>query len=182
MSDTPAPITDTISISISPTEQELALKLKNLRRSHPSTGVSKLLLLLREIQPGWSVSEKRVKRVLQQEGLMISSGSGSGSTGNVETITGEVNGAENTGLGPTSTSASTSKGKKSTKGGAKKQQRTRRYPISGTDSKIDAKKWTEKVAIRHFDAVRGKGLVATSHIEGGEVVWKEDPWVMTADW
>lgn len=153
--------------TVSPTEEELAVKLRSLRESHPTTGVAKLLILLRETQPEWSVSEKRLKKVLQQEGLMISSGT-------VET-TGEVNGAEKTGHGP----ATAAKAKKSAKGGVKKP---RQYPTSSAESKVDPTKWTGKVAIRHFDAVKGKGLVATAHIEGGEIVWKEDPWVLTADW
>jgi hypothetical protein len=153
--------------TISPTEDDLAVKLRSLRETHPTTGLAKLLILLREIQPDWSVSEKRLKKVLQQEGLMISSG-------NLET-TNEVNGAEKHGNGL----ATAAKAKKSAKGGLKK---SRQYPTSSAESKVDATNWSEKVAIRHFDAVKGKGLVATAHIEEGEALWKEDPWVMTADW
>src|SRR5689334_5889822 len=60
--------------TVSPTEEDLALELKSLRESHPSTGALKLLGVLREARPEWAVSEKRLKKVLQQEGLMVSAG------------------------------------------------------------------------------------------------------------
>ncbi|KIM23922.1 hypothetical protein M408DRAFT_76772 [Serendipita vermifera MAFF 305830] len=139
----------TLSIgTISPSEEDLTTQLKLLRDSHPTTGVAKLLALLKDEKPEWTVSEKRAKKVLQQAGLMISA---------------------------------TLEGKKSAKAGAT-GAKPRKYPVSSMDSKVDAKKWTEKVSIRHFDAVKGKGLVATEHIEEGETIWKEDPWIMTANW
>jgi len=167
------------SATISPAEEDLTRQLKSLRESHPTTGVAKLLHLLREAQPEWSVSEKRLKKVLHQEGLMISS------SGTVDT-TGAKDGTEKTSDEQGVAASAAAKGKKSGKGGGGKKRRPAYldYPVSSssTESHLDPNKWTAKAAVRRFDPVKGKGLVAAAHIEEGETVWKEDPWVMTADW
>lgn len=42
--------------------------------------------------------------------------------------------------------------------------------------------WTNKVVVHDFGAERGKGLVASTEITNGEVIWKEDPWAIAPEW
>lgn len=59
----------TTATPISPAEDDLADSLRKLRIQHPSTGAAKLLPFLLEANPTWTVSEKRVRKILQREGL-----------------------------------------------------------------------------------------------------------------
>lgn len=56
------------------------------------------------------------------------------------------------------------------------------YPTSRLVSTLDVNKWTTKVKVKMFDKRKGKGLVATTDIQEGEIVWKEDPFVVAAEW
>lgn len=127
---------------ISPNEAELVQEVRRLRNEHPTLGATKLLGVLRECKPEWTISEKRLKKVMQQEGLMV-----------------------------------VSKQEHASKSGTEM-----RHPISKLNSAVDVKKWTKKLEIKQFDAVRGKGLVAIEEIAKDEELWTEDPWVLTADW
>lgn len=60
--------------SISPSDDELAAVLRALRAQYPSRGAAKLLPLLLEVQPTWTVSEKRLRKILQREGLTAAGG------------------------------------------------------------------------------------------------------------
>lgn len=142
--------------TISPSEPELVAELQSLRISNPTTGTSKLKALLLEKQPDWAVSEQRLKKVLQQNGLMVS-----------------PDASLKAGMAPTSSES----GKQSSK-----KARKYEHPVSKLNTSIDVKVWTEKVEIQMIDQVRGKGLVALSSIEDKETIWKEDPWVLTSEW
>ncbi|RXW15364.1 hypothetical protein EST38_g10490 [Candolleomyces aberdarensis] len=56
------------------------------------------------------------------------------------------------------------------------------YPTSRLVPTLDVNKWTTKVRVKMFDKRKGKGLVATTDIQEGEMVWKEDPFVIAAEW
>ena len=121
-------------MTTAPPEDELVKTLKELRLEHPSLGAPKLLAIFRQKNPQWSLSEKRLRKVLQQENLVA-----------------------------TATPATM-------------------YPVSKIDDRVDASTWTSQVAIKQFDKVKGKGLVAKQKLAAGEIVWKEDPWVFASDW
>ncbi|KZT68013.1 SET domain-containing protein, partial [Daedalea quercina L-15889] len=59
--------------SIPPTEDDLKAALHALRAAFPSLGAGKLHAQLLAQHPHWSVSEKRTRKILQQEGLVLSS-------------------------------------------------------------------------------------------------------------
>lgn len=105
-------------------DDDLRLALIRLKKEKPHLGVSKIHGLLLEANPTWSVSEKRVRKVLQ----------------------------------------------------------TRAYPSSSLNKSLDIDKWSKKIQVQYFDAVRGKGLVATEKISEGEVIWKEDPFILAPEW
>lgn len=65
----------TASSTISPSIDELANALRTLRADNPSTGATKLLAKLLQTNPSWTVSEKRLRKTLQREGLTAIGGS-----------------------------------------------------------------------------------------------------------
>ena len=64
-----------MSIPVVPTDSDLAAALVDLRAKNPSLGTSKLHTALLVSRPEWTVSEKRTKKILQSEGLILVSGS-----------------------------------------------------------------------------------------------------------
>lgn len=56
------------------------------------------------------------------------------------------------------------------------------YPKSSVIKDLDIAKWTTKVEVRNFGKEKGKGLVAKEEIGEGDVIWKEDPWVIGPEW
>jgi hypothetical protein len=58
----------------------------------------------------------------------------------------------------------------------------RLYPRSQRTAGLDIAALTTKVEVKDFGPGKGKGLVATAPIAEGEVVWKEDPWVLAPEW
>lgn len=64
-----------MSIPVVPTDSDLAAALVDLRAKNPSLGTSKLHTALLASRPEWTVSEKRTKKILQSEGLILVSGS-----------------------------------------------------------------------------------------------------------
>ncbi|TDL15556.1 SET domain-containing protein [Rickenella mellea] len=150
-------------MSVTPSEIVLTAALKQLRAEHPLLGASKLHALLCAGYAGWSVSEKRVRKVLQAEGLQLAPppakkggdrGTSEGDAGKGVGDVGDVGGGG---------------------GGAV-------YPSSRVLDGLDVKKWTGKVEVRYFGKEKGKGLVATETIEKGEVVWTEDPFIIAPEW
>ena len=55
-----------------PQESELITALISLKNNHPSLGISKVHTLLLQTYPEWTVSEKRTRKILQNQGLIIS--------------------------------------------------------------------------------------------------------------
>ena len=56
---------------VSPNESDLTVALVKLRAQNPTLGIGKLHALLVTAHPDWIVSEKRTKKVLQNEGLVL---------------------------------------------------------------------------------------------------------------
>ena len=56
------------------------------------------------------------------------------------------------------------------------------YPSSTLVEGLDIAKWTTTVEVKYFDRRKGKGLVAKEPISEGQVVWKEDPFVIAPEW
>jgi len=56
------------------------------------------------------------------------------------------------------------------------------YPSSRVIQSLDVNKWTNKVKVKMFDKRKGKGLVASVAIPEGDLIWKEDPFIVAAEW
>ncbi|KAI9507928.1 SET domain-containing protein [Russula earlei] len=130
--------------SISPPEQGLKAAVISLKREHPALGIAKLHALLLLENPGWTVSEKRLRRIL-----------------------------------------------KDSKGVAQPQQHqapeassseTHLYPSSTLVEGLDVTKWSPAVEVKYYDRNKGKGLVAKEPISEGQVIWKEDPFIVAPEW
>lgn len=117
--------------AISPTDEELVPIVRDIRTSHPDLGAVKLLSQLRAVQPRWTISEKRLRKILQS----------------ITVSTSEPGLLAETHLDPT---------------------------LSVTET-------APKVKARLFGGEKGKGLVAKERIHEGEVLWQEEPWIVTAD-
>lgn len=61
---------------ISPTEEALKLALVSLKSEHPTLGIIKTHALLLAKYPEWVVSEKRTRKILQGEGLILNDSTG----------------------------------------------------------------------------------------------------------
>lgn len=57
-------------MTTAPPADELVKLVKELRAEHPSLGAPKLLVILRQKNPEWCLSEKRLRKLLQQENLV----------------------------------------------------------------------------------------------------------------
>ena len=55
-----------------PQESELTTALIYLKNKNPSLGISKVHTLLLQTYPEWTVSEKRTRKILQTQGLVVS--------------------------------------------------------------------------------------------------------------
>ncbi|KXN83197.1 putative lysine methyltransferase SET5 [Leucoagaricus sp. SymC.cos] len=122
----------------SPTEDELTPAIIELKKENPELGIAKVHALLTNKFPEWIVSEKRTRKILQNQGLIVSA---TGQAPNVQV-----------------------------------------YPSSRVVSGLNLAKWTPKVDVKWFDKRKGKGLVATQEIKEGEVIWKEDPFIVAPEW
>ena len=123
-----------------PSEEELKAALQALREQHPKLGIAKLHVLLLSENPTWSVSEKRTRKIIQNEGLSLKPANAR--HGTVDTP----------------------------------------HPVSKVIEGLDVSKWTAKVRVKYFDSYKGKGLVATEKISEGDVLWKEDPFILAPEW
>jgi len=54
------------STAISPPEEDLKKVVTSLKNEHPALGVAKLHTLLLSENPSWTVSEKRLRRILKR--------------------------------------------------------------------------------------------------------------------
>ncbi|KAL0579071.1 hypothetical protein V5O48_002913 [Marasmius crinis-equi] len=61
-----------MSTKLTPSDNELKDVLRSLKSSNPSLGIPKIHALLLQSRPDWLVSEKRTRKFLQNEGLVIS--------------------------------------------------------------------------------------------------------------
>ncbi|KAF9562868.1 SET domain-containing protein [Agrocybe pediades] len=65
-------------MTYSPTEEELTQALVDLKAKEPELGISKIHALLLKTYPDWLVSEKRTRKILQSQGLVVSATSTGG--------------------------------------------------------------------------------------------------------
>ncbi|KAF5329350.1 hypothetical protein D9619_008932 [Psilocybe cf. subviscida] len=56
------------------------------------------------------------------------------------------------------------------------------FPQSRVIDSLDVYQWTSKVAVKYFDKKKGKGLITVTDIEEGETIWREDPFIIAAEW
>jgi len=153
--------------TISPTESELTRALTTIKAANPQMGIAKVHVLLLSTYPGWLVSEKRTRKVLQGLGLIVGSGAGSSA-----------------GAGPNSATASgvhTSGDGDATNANLDPPEPPI-YPSSRVIGTLDTYLWTPKVRVRYFDQKKGKGLIASHAIAEGEIIWREDPFIVAPEW
>lgn len=150
MSTTP---TTTSEPSISPGEEVLATVVASLKNEHPALGIAKLHALLLSENPSWTVSEKRLRRILKNSSSDPSTSPG-------------------TGPGPSSSSSSETY----------RDAHAHLYPSSTLVEGLDVSQWTTAVEVKYFDKKKGKGLVAKEPISEGQLVWKEDPFIIAPEW
>ena len=128
----------------SPSDSDLASVLAALRGENPSLGIPKLHALLLSKKPGWLVSEKRTRKILQSLGL-----------------------------------TNTTKRSPSDFAGELKS------PSSKLLKGLDPLKYAQKglaLRVEYFDQKKGKGLIATTDISEGAVMWREDPFALAPEW
>jgi hypothetical protein len=128
----------------SPSDSDLTSVLAALRGENPSLGIPKLHALLLSKNPGWLVSEKRTRKVLQSLGL-----------------------------------TNTAKRSPSDSVGELKS------PSSKLLEGLDPLKYAQKglaLRVEYFDQKKGKGLIATTDISEGAVIWREDPFSLAPEW
>jgi hypothetical protein len=53
--------------------------------------------------------------------------------------------------------------------------------ITSIDSSLDVASLASKVKVKMFGGEKGKGLVVREKVLQGEVLWQEDPWIITAN-
>lgn len=128
--------------TFTPPEDELRDALVSLKLHNPALGIAKTHALLLTSHPSWAVSEKRTRKILQSEGLVLCGA-------------------------PTQISGNSPPAV---------------YPSSRVIPDFAVNKWTQKVEVRYFDQRKGKGLVATADIAEGELIWKEDPFILAPEW
>jgi hypothetical protein len=127
---------------ISPPDEELRAATISLKGDNPSLGVAKLRTLMLQENPTWALSELRLKKILQSEGL--------------------INTQPNT------------------PGGSAKDVTV--FPSSRLVDDLETDKWSSRVDVKYFDKRKGKGLISKDKIAEGETIWKEDPFVIAAEW
>ena len=170
---------------VTPNEAELTDALVDLKLRDPQLGISKIHALLLQHYPDWIVSEKRTRKILQANGL-------TNSTSTTTTTGGGGSSDEHqqrpSPLPPTVPRIPyipkyTSKTYTPPPPGAPRAALPPlEFPTSRVIAKLDVSQWTAKVEVRWFGEKRGKGLVAVEEVDEGEIVWREDPWVVAPEW
>lgn len=56
------------------------------------------------------------------------------------------------------------------------------WPSSKINDTLNVAHFSKKIEVRFFDKAKGKGLVAKEDIVEGEIVWKEDPFIIAPEW
>ena len=148
--------------TFSPTEEELKAAVASLKKEHPALGIAKLHTLVLSENSSWAVSEKRLRRILKN----------SNSDGPIT----QRQGLEYAPIGiprvPGPSSSPSTAGSKT----------ARVYPSSALVEGLDVSRWTTAIEVKYFDRKKGKGLVAKEPISEGQVVWKEDPFIIAPEW
>ncbi|KAG8933651.1 SET domain-containing protein 5 [Tulasnella sp. 418] len=136
---------------ISPSDEDLLTVVHSLRENNGVFGAKSLLSAILASNPTWTLSEKRLRKLLQREGLTLPS--------------------VPPGLERAKHGSSKAKPTLSSDG--------LEFPHSQMNDDILTRleQFSKKVEIKFFDAQRGKGIVAKEPIEENEVIWKEDPFV-----
>ena len=143
-----------VTTTTTPTESDLKAALIKLRSEHPTLGIPKLHAALLAANPSWTVSEKRTRKILQAEGLVLSADpKATNKIGSSRAVGQDGADADDT-----------------------------LYPSSKLIEGLDLSKYSTKVAVKYFGKEKGKGLIATGRIEEGEAVWKEDPFILAPEW
>jgi hypothetical protein len=141
--------------AISPAEEVLKTAVESLKKDHPTLGIAKLHALLLSKNPSWAVSERRLRRILKNSNL-----------------DGPLAQLQELGRPGPSSSASTTGSKAA-----------HLYPSSTLIEGLAVSKWTTAIEVKYFDRKKGKGLVAKDPIfADGQVVWKEDPFIIAPEW
>ena len=147
--------------TISPPEEDLKVAVASLKKEHPALGIAKLHALLLSDNPTWAVSEKRLRRILKNS--------------NPDPLTQQQRleyATTDTPRGPGPSSSPSTTGSKA----------AHVYPSSMLVEGLAVSKWTTAIEVKYFDRKKGKGLVAKEPISEGQVVWKEDPFVIAPEW
>jgi hypothetical protein len=149
--------------TISPLEEDLKAALMSLKNEHPALGIPKLHALLLSENPSWTVSEKRLRRILKN----------SSPDGPL---------AQHQGLEEASTGTPRRPGPSSNPPSVTGSKTAHVYPSSMVVEGLDISRWTTTIEVKYFDRKKGKGLIAKDPISEGQVVWKEDPFVIAPEW
>ncbi len=158
---------------VSPSEADLTDALIDLKTRDPHLGISKIHALLLQHYPDWLVSEKRTRKILQAKGLTIVHSSDVEKTSDLPSNVPKI---------PYVPKYTSNEYTSPASGAPRAPLPPLEYPTSKVISSLDVSQWTPKVSVKWFDSHRGKGLVATEAIEEGEVIWREDPFVLAPEW
>jgi hypothetical protein len=141
---------------MSVSEDDLRAALVALKSENPSLGIAKTHALLRATHPTWAVSEKRTRKLLQHEGLILGDAPAAAAAPPPPPYTPNVTASSSWDVAV--------------------------YPSSRVMDNLDVHKWSQKIKVVHFGKKKGKGLVATQEIQEGEAIWKEDPFILAPEW
>jgi hypothetical protein len=164
----------TTSEPISPSEEDLNAVLTSLKKAHPALGITKLHALLLSENPSWTVSEKRLRRILKNN----NSNAGPPILTTLQSATPTGGGG---GLASSSSSGSETVVHHPDDDGDDDGD-AHVYPSSTLVENLDVSRWTPAIEVKYFDKKKGKGLVAKEPISEGQVVWKEDPFIIAPEW
>jgi hypothetical protein len=152
----------TLESTISPAEEDLKAAVASLKKEHPALGIAKLHARLLSENSSWAVSEKRLRRILKN----------SNPDGPLAQHQGLGCATIDTPRGPEHSSSPSTTGSKA----------AHVYPSSTLVEGLDVSKWTKAIEVKYFDREKGKGFVAKEPISEGQVVWKEDPFIIAPEW
>jgi hypothetical protein len=144
---------------ISPGEEDLNTALTSLKKAHPALGITKLHTLLLSENPSWTVSEKRLRRILKNHNHR----SDADDHHQADELESATPGGPSSGSGHAAAAPHA-------------------YPSSTLVEGLDVFRWTPTIEVKYFDKQKGKGLVAKEPISEGQVVWKEDPFIIAPEW
>lgn len=142
-----------MSTPISPSESDLKQAVISLKSSHPTLGIAKIHTLLLDTHPEW-IGLVSEKRTKR-------------------TLQSE---------GLTLASSSSVTDPSSSKSQSQASKVPNIFPSSKIIPNLDVSKYCTKIEVRHFSKKKGKGLVAKEKILAGEHLWKEDPYIVAAEW